>query len=286
MANDWEVVGVGEVDARAVASADVVSLTVERGGVDGLEEHLEDFGERDDGSVVADVDGFGIASCVGIYLLVGGIGEGAVGIAGFGMQNARKEGKIVLGAPEAAASEVDVAYGRTERGIGVGEDVGQLFETEAVGVVEGVELSAVDVEDTPDGSLIVGALDCLSGICEDWDDNLAAGLGAAGDVARELLDIGDDDGAGFFPGGATDTLAVRDVGAGDRTLEGGENEFVAGDAVEARPPESEGKVKERGGIGEQGSEVDGVGGELGDLLDEKLVLLGFRRGGVCIHRFF
>ena len=232
------------------------------------------------------MDGLGEACGVGIDLLVGWVGDGAVGVAGFGVKDATKEGEVVLGAPEAAASEVDVAYGRTERGIGVGEDVGQLFETEAVGVVEGVELSAVDVEDTPDGSLIVGALDCLSGICEDWDDNLAAGLGAAGDVARELLDIGDDDGAGFFPGGATDTLAVRDVGAGDRTLEGGENEFVAGDAVEARPPESEGEVKERGGIGEQGSEVDGVGGELGDLLDEKLVLLGFRGGGVCIHRFF
>lgn len=44
MANDWEVVGVGEVDTRAVASADVVSLTVERGGVDGFEEHLEELG--------------------------------------------------------------------------------------------------------------------------------------------------------------------------------------------------------------------------------------------------
>ena len=151
MANDWEVVGVGEVDARAVASADVVSLTVERGGVDGLEEHLEDFGERDDGSVVADVDGFGIASCVGIYLLVGGIGEGAVGIAGFGMQNARKEGKIVLGAPEAAAREVDVAHRRTERGVGLGEDVGQLFEIEAVGVVEGGETVAIDVENGAEG---------------------------------------------------------------------------------------------------------------------------------------
>lgn len=105
-------------------------------------------------------------------------------------------------------------------------------------------------------------------------------------MARKQLDVGDDDGAGFFPCGAAHAFAVRDVGAGDRTLEGGENEFVAGDAVEARPPESEGEVKERGGIGEQGSEVDGVGGELGDLLDEKLVLLGFRGGGICIHRFF
>lgn len=232
------------------------------------------------------MDGFGIAGGVGIYLLVGWVGDGAVGVAGFGVKDATKEGEVVLGAPEATTREVDVAYGRTERGIGVGEDVGQLFETEAVGVVEGVELSAVDVEDSPDGSLIVGALDCLSGICEDWDDNLAAGLGAAGDVAGELLDVGHDDAALLLPGGTANTLAEGDIGASHRTLECGKNKLVAGDTIEACPPESEGVVKEGCGIGEQGSEVDRVSGELGDLLDEKLVLLGFRRGGVCIHRFF
>lgn len=46
MSNDWEVVGVGEVDARAVAGADVVSLAVEGGGVDGLKKHFEESRQR------------------------------------------------------------------------------------------------------------------------------------------------------------------------------------------------------------------------------------------------
>ena len=83
MAYDGEVVGVGEVDARAVAGADVVSLTVERSGVDGLKKHFEQSRQRYLRGVVADVDGFGEACGVGIYLLVGGVGVVAVGVAGF-----------------------------------------------------------------------------------------------------------------------------------------------------------------------------------------------------------
>lgn len=41
-----KVVGMSEVDARAVASADVVSLPVEGGGVDGFEEHFEESRQR------------------------------------------------------------------------------------------------------------------------------------------------------------------------------------------------------------------------------------------------
>ena len=87
-------------------------------------------------------------------------------------------------------------------------------------------------------------------------------MGAAGDVAGELLDVGDDDGADFLPGGAADAFAVGDVGAGDWTLEGGKDEFGAGDAVEARPPEAESVVEEGGGVGEERGEVNGLGGEL------------------------
>ena len=57
----------------------------------------------------------------------------------------------MLGAPEATAGEIDVADGRIERRMGVGEDCSELFEVEAVGVVEGVEVLAVDVEDGPEG---------------------------------------------------------------------------------------------------------------------------------------
>ena len=70
-------------------------------------------------------------------------------------------------------------------------------------------------------------------------------------MAGKLLNIGDDDGATFLPGGAADAFAVGDVGAGDWTLEGGEDKFVAGDAVEARPPETESVVKESGGVCEE-----------------------------------
>lgn len=104
-------------------------------------------------------------------------------------------------------------------------------------------------------------------------------------MAGELLYIGNDDGAGFLPGGAADAFAVGYVGAGDGALEGREDEFVASNTVEARPPETERVVEERGGVGEERGEVNGVGGELGDLLEQQLVLLRFRRGGICIHKF-
>ena len=105
-------------------------------------------------------------------------------------------------------------------------------------------------------------------------------------MAGELLDVGDDDGATFLPGGAADAFAVGDVSASDGTLEGGEDEFVASDAVEARPPEAERVVKESGGVGEEGDDINRLSGELTDLLEKKLVLLRFRGGGGCIHSFF
>ena len=70
-------------------------------------------------------------------------------------------------------------------------------------------------------------------------------------MAGELLDVGNYDGAGFLPGGAADAFTVGDVGAGNGTLEGGEDELVAGNAVEARPPEAERVVKESGGVCEE-----------------------------------
>ena len=238
------------------------------------------------------MDGLGEACGVGIDLLVGGVGDISVGVACFGVEDAAEEGEVVLGAPEAAAGEVDVADGGMERGEGAGEDVGELLEVEAVGVVEGVEAVAVDVEDGP-GACVIGGLryfvigglrGCVSGRGEEEGDYyLAAGLGAAGDVAGELLDVGDDDGASLLPGGAADAFAEGDVGAGDGALEGGEDELGAGDAVEARPPEAEGVVEEGGGVGEEGGEIGGVGGELCDLLEEELVLTGFGGGGGCIH---
>lgn len=233
------------------------------------------------------MDGFGVAGGVGIYLLVGGVGDGAVGVAGFGVKDTTKEGEVVLGAPEAAASEVDVAYRRMERGIGVGEDVGQLFETEAVGVVEGVELSAVDVEDSPEGSVILRESGCVRVGQKQGDDNLAAGLGAAGDVAGELLDVGHDDATLLLPGGTANTLAEGDIGASHRTLECGKNKLVAGDTIEACPPESEGVVKEGCGIGKERYEVDWLSGELTYLLNEELVFFGFCRHRKClVGRFF
>lgn len=233
------------------------------------------------------MDGFGVTGGVGIYLLVGGVGDGAVGVASFGVKDTTKEGEVVLGAPEAAASEVDVAYRRMERGIGVGEDVGQLFETEAVGVVEGVELSAVDVEDGPDGFFFLCMCWCVSVGDEQRDDHLAAGLGAAGDVAGELLDVGHDDATLLLPGGTANTLAEGNIGASHRTLECGKNKLVAGDTIEACPPESEGVVKEGCGIGKERYEVDWISGELTYLLNEELVFFGFCRHRKClVGRFF
>jgi len=233
------------------------------------------------------VDGFGVAGGVGIYLLVGGVFDVSVGVAGFGLKHTLEKREVMLGAPEAAASEIYVADGRMEGGIGIGKDGGNLLEVETVGVVEGAELVAIDVEDGPDGFFFLCMCWCVSVGDEQRDDHLAAGLGTAGDMSGKLLYVGHDDAASLLPGGTANALAEGDIGASHRTLECGKNKLIAGDTIEACPRESEGVVKEGCGIGEERYEVDRLGGELTYLLNEELVFFGFCRHRKCwVGRFF
>ena len=90
------------------------------------------------------------------------------------------------------------------------------FEVVAIGVVEGGELAAVNVEDGKDGA---------RGI-EHGDDNLGTGKAAAGYMTGELLDIRDNDGVLLLPGGAANATAIADMHAGYGTLKGTEKELT------------------------------------------------------------
>ena len=107
-ADGRDVGGIDVVDAGAVAGALVFALLVERGGVDGLEEHAEQELQSDFFIVKADVDRLGVSGGVGVDFLVGGIGRVAVGKAHFGEGNAFDLFEEMLGAPEAAAGQIDI----------------------------------------------------------------------------------------------------------------------------------------------------------------------------------
>ena len=140
------------------------------------------------------------------------------------------------------------------------------FEAGAVDVVEVGEAVAVDVEDADDGAVL-----------KHRNDNLGAGEAAAGDVAGEGIDIGDDEGAGFGPCGAADTAAALDAGAGDGALEGTQVEPVGVvDEIEADPEEAKGVVQGGGGVGQGGCPVVLAVDEDGVLRQELFVALALR----------
>ena len=64
-------------------------------------------------------------------------------------------------------------------------------------------------------------------------------------MAGELLHVGDDEGLRPLPGSAADALPEGDAQAGDRALEGAEDEHIPADAVEARPEEAHPFLQER-----------------------------------------
>ena len=122
-----------------------------------------------------------------------------------------------------------------------------MFQPVAVGLVESVELVAVDVEHGDDGA--VGVVD--------GDDDFAARGTGAGNVAWELVNIGDDLCLVFLPCGSAYAATFADAGTGEGTLEGTEHEGVGiGYAVKAYPPPAEGLVEHGGGVGHV---CDGVG---------------------------
>lgn len=121
---------------------------------------------------------------------------------------------------------------------------GEALEVVGVGVVEGVEVAAVDVED---GYHLI--------VPEEGDDYLAATFGAAGDVAGELLHVGHHDSAALFPSGTTYPTTVADMHTCQRSLERTEKKFSVFNSIESCPPEVEFVVEKGTDIGHLGDEV-------------------------------
>ena len=137
------------------------------------------------------------------------------------------------------------------------------FEVVAIGVVEGGELAAVNVEDGKDGA---------RGI-EHGDDNLGTGKAAASYVARELLDIGNDNGLLLLPGSATDSTAIANVHAGYGALKGTKKELAIADTIETGPEEVHLFMEGGTDVGHYGYHVGLTGYQGFYLLQEQTVFL-------------
>ena len=158
----------------------------------------------------------------------------------------------------------------------------QPFKVVAVGVVEGGEAFAVDVEDGDNLPLM-----------EEGDDNLAPRFGTAGDMAGELLHVGHDEGAFLRPGCPAHSATAGDMYAGQRPLKGTEQQLALHYTVEPCPPEVEGVVEQGGHIGHFGDEVALAGTKAPRFAEEPFVCFGFRlhrvgelsgSGALCVAR--
>lgn len=108
-----------------------------------------------------------------------------------------------------------------------------LFQIELVRFVEGIEISAVDVEDSDD--LVV---------TDDGNNDLAIGSGRARNMSGEVMDVGYDDGFGALPSCAADTFTIRNARTRDRTLERTQDQLLPFYAIESCPPKAESVVQD------------------------------------------
>ena len=97
------------------------------------------------------------------------------------------------------------------------EQVCDLFEIDAVGLVERVEFGTIDVEDSSHFATCV----------VEGHDNLASGSRAACDVARELVNVWDNLRLIGLPGSATHAPSFPDTRASHRALERTEDQLAA-----------------------------------------------------------
>src|SRR5580698_10310229 len=125
------------------------------------------------------------------------------------------------------------------------DEVHDALEPDAVGLGEIVRLVAVDVEDQPGPA-----------VCDKGYDDLGLRERAAGDVAGERVNVGNDDGLAPARRRAAYALAEGDRHAGERTLERAERQHVGrGGAVEADPMEAERFLEDGSDIGEVGDQI-------------------------------
>ena len=149
------------------------------------------------------------------------------------------------------------------------EQVCDLFEIDAVGLVESVEFGTVDVEDSSHFTTCV----------VEGHNNLTSGCRAASDVARELVNVGDDLRLIGLPGGATYAPSFPDARACHRALEGTEDEHIVLYTVESSPPETKSFVEHGGHVGHVGDRVILSCYNSFDLREECFVFLAFATSG-------
>jgi hypothetical protein len=215
LGEDYGKVTVGRriVDTRPVASATVFSLTVERCGIYGFEEKLQEEGQGDLIRVIGYGDSFGEAGLVGIYLFIGRVGNIAVGEAHLGGKDAGNEREEMLETPETSSGKTDVAYGAVVAAAEERYNVGDGRQVVLVDRVEGCEAVTVDVKNSP----------CVILVVEEWYHYLAAGSVAASNVAGELFHVVDTESFALLPCRAADALAERDTGTCYGPLKGAED---------------------------------------------------------------
>ena len=109
--NDRQIRRVSIIDTSTIASALVVSLLVETGGVDGLEKHLQQELETDHIGIEPHKYRLSKARLVGIDLLISRILRVSVGESHFRDGHALNLLEVVLRSPEAAPGKVNILRG-------------------------------------------------------------------------------------------------------------------------------------------------------------------------------
>lgn len=129
------------------------------------------------------------------------------------------------------------------------------LEPLSINLVERCKLLAIniqhrhDITTTPDGN-----------------DNFATRCATTSDMAGEAIYIGNHLRCTLPPRRATHPATIAYASTGDRPLKGSQDQFVTHDAIEARPPESEGAVDESSDVCHNGYLVALVLAEGHDLL--------------------
>ena len=103
-------------------------------------------------------------------------------------------------------------------------------------------------------------------------------------MSGELVHVRYNDRFVLCPSRTADTFIKRNTHTGDGSLKRSEDEFVVHDAIEARPQEMEGVMKDSGDIRHIGDEVRFVGDKCLDLRDEGFVgvlFVFFKFSNIC-----
>jgi len=118
---------------------------------------------------------------------------------------------------------------------------------EAIDLVECGKFATVNVEHTKYDGFVMRS--------EDGNHDFRTREAAAGDMARELLDIRDDERTALLPGCSTDTTSEGDMHTSHRSLEWSQYKFFTLHPVKPRPEEAHGLMDGTTHIGHDGNSV-------------------------------